>query len=73
MTRMLTIHETVIPRQHAGQTDRRVASLRLQGKWLREAGFEPGSKVKIEFLDGPLVASNALIVTYKRAPFVYQD
>lgn len=36
-----------------------IPQIRLQGKWLKECGFEPGCQVHIQCADGKLVITKA--------------
>ena len=35
--------------------DKSVPQIRMQGKWLEELGFESGSEINVECLDGKLI------------------
>lgn len=52
--RKLTVEQLVIPQK--GFTAMKIfSSIRLKGKWLKDAGFPPGTRVDIEVGDGVLI------------------
>ncbi|WP_390414484.1 SymE family type I addiction module toxin [Dielma fastidiosa] len=40
-----------------------VPQIRMQGKWLEELGFESGSEINVECLDGKLIITKKEAIT----------